>query len=165
MNITILDNGSEIRRAFIKKFTMPWNEFQERYKEWIQSMAESNYTVRYEKLYLWELMDYPAISFAQSLELLRSMQGDVFLMSENDSKPHCHGIVINRKEYKGGVAITDAAELADLIEREWNEGGRHCILPEDLYVFDAAMKRLLAFTHEYDGKGRRYCKMVGFMCT
>ena len=164
MKIVLAENSAEIRRIFIEYFTMTWSEFQNRNQEWIESAAKQNYIVRYEKLYLWELMEHPPFSFYQALELLRSMEGDVLLMSENASKPHCRGIIIDGKERKGAVAKANAAELADLIESEWNEVGRRCILPKDLYVFDELLERLLVFTHEYDGKGRRYCKMVGFKC-
>ena len=165
MKIVPKENSAEVRRAFIQRFTMTWAEFQKRNQEWIESVAKQNYIVRYEKLYLWELMDYPRISFHQALELLKSMECDVLMMSENESKPHCQGIIIDGRKRKGAVATANAAELADLIESEWNEVGRRCVLPQDLYVFDESLERLLVFTHEYDSKGRRYCKMVGFMCT
>lgn len=180
--ITLVENGKEIRQAFIEKFTMTWDEFKVRQKEWIDALAAKNHTVTYEERYLWELMDHRAISFAKSLEFLRTMQGDVYVMSENEGKPDCHGIEIDGVEYKGGVAKMDAAELADIIEFEWNEGWRlsvldmylaHTVLPEDIYVFDTSMEHLLVFTNENDHweledtqpmkcAASRFCMMCGF---
>ncbi len=182
MNITLMENAQEIRQAFIETFTMSWDDFQSENKEWIQALAAKNYTVTCEERYLWELMDHRAISFAQSLDFLRSLPGDVFFMSENESKPDCHGIEVDGVECKGGVAKMNARELADIIEFEWNEGWRlsaldmylaHTVLPEDLYVFDASMEHLLVFTHENDhweleidqpmkAAASRFCMMCGF---
>lgn len=182
MNISIIGNGEEIRRAFIQKFTMPWDVFREKHNAWIKTLAAKNRPVIYQERYLWELMDHREISFAQSLALLRTIPGDVFFMSENGDKPHCYGIRVNGIEYKGGVARMDAAALADLIEYEWYEEWRLSaldmyladkVLPDDLYVFDAAMEHLLVFTHENDyweleleqpmkAAASRFCKMYGF---
>jgi hypothetical protein len=84
LNIPILKNGTEVRQTFIKKFTIPWDEFQISHKKWIDYAATQNYKVTYEKLHLWELMDYRAISFTRSLEFLRAMPGEMYLMSENE---------------------------------------------------------------------------------
>jgi hypothetical protein len=182
LNIPILKNGTEVRQTFIKKFTIPWDEFQISHKKWIDYAATQNYKVTYEKLHLWELMDYRAISFTRSLEFLRAMPGEMYLMSENESNPNCRGIRIDGVEYKGGVVKMNAAALADLIEYEWYEPYRlnalgmyltHPVLPEDIYVFDASMEHLLVFTHENDYweleleqpmkcAASRFCMMYGF---
>jgi len=87
MKITLVDNANEIRQAFIEKFTMTWDEFKITHKEWIDALAAKNYTVTYEERLLWELMDHRAISFAKALDFLRTMQGDVYVMSEHESHP------------------------------------------------------------------------------
>ncbi len=169
LNISIIDNGNEIRRMFIEKFTS------------LQHKSNSHPTT-HKNRYLWELMDHRAISFAEALELLKSMPGEVLFMSESESKPDCQGIRVDGTEHKGRVAKMNAAELAELIEYEWNEGWRlsaldmyfpDAILPDDLYVFDAEMERLLVFTHETDCRDMeleqpmkaaesRFCMMYGF---
>ena len=180
--ITIVDNGHEIRQAFIGKFTMTWDEFQITHKEWIDSLAAKNYTVTHEELLLWLLMDHRAIPFAKALEFLRSMQGDVYVMSERESHPGHNEFEIDGVEHKGCVVRANAKELADLIEYEWYEPYRldalgmyltHTVLPADLYVFDERMEHLLVFTHETDYweledeqpmkcAASRFCMMSGF---
>ena len=182
MNITLIENANEIRRAFTEKFTMTWDEFKVSHKEWFDALAAKNYTVTYEELCLWDLMDHRAISFAKTLEFLRSMQGDVYVMSERESHPGHNEFEIDGVEYKNCVAKLNAKELADLIEYEWYEPVRldalgmyltHTVLPADLYVFDEAMERLLVFTHETDYweledeqpmkcAESRFCMMYGF---
>ena len=131
MKISILENSKEVRQAFIDKFTMTKDEFREKRREWIEAVGAKNYSVIYEERYLWELMDYRAISFAESLELLRTLSDDVCFMSENAEKPGCSGIEFEGVEHKGCVAKMNANELADLIEFEWNEGWRISTL--DMY--------------------------------
>ena len=180
--ITLVENGKEIRQAFIGKFTMTWDEFKVRQKEWIDVLAAKNHTVTYEERYLWELMDHRAISFAKALGFLRTMQGNVYVMSERESHPGRNEFEIDGVEYKGCVAKAKAAELADLIEYEWYEPYRldalgmyltHLVLPADLYVFDESMEHLLVFTHETDYweledeqpmkcAASRFCMMCGF---
>ena len=182
MKITLVDNANEIRQAFIEKFTMTWDEFKITHKEWIDALAAKNYTVTYEERLLWELMDHRAISFAKALDFLRTMQGDVYVMSEHESHPGRNEFEIDGVEYKGCVAKAKAAELADLIEYEWYEPYRldalgmyltHLVLPADLYVFDESMEHLLVFTHETDYweledeqpmkcAASRFCMMYGF---
>ena len=54
--ITLVENGKEIRQAFIENFTMTQEEFKVSHKEWIDALATKNYTVTYEELYLWDLI-------------------------------------------------------------------------------------------------------------
>lgn len=182
MEISIVGNGKEIRRAFIQKFTMPWEQFQEANKAWIQRCAAKNYPIIYEERYLWELMDYPEISFDQALALLRTLPGEVYAMTENESTPCCNWIKWSGIEYKGGVAKMDARALADRLAYEWYEDWRlstldmylaDVVFPYDLYVFDDAMEHLLVFTHENDfweleleepmkAAASRFCKVYGF---
>ena len=181
-NIALVDNANEISQAFIEKFTMTWDEFKITHREWIDALAAKNYTVTYEERLLWELMDHRAISFAKALDFLRTMQGDVYVMSERESHPGRNEFEIDGVEYKGCVAKAKAAELADLIEYEWYEPYRldalgmyltHLVLPADLYVFDESMEHLLVFTHETDYweledeqpmkcAASRFCMMCGF---
>ena len=182
LNLQIAENGKEIRKAFIEKFTLTKEEFARSRKEYIDTLASKGTCVNYEELYLWELMDHRSISFSSALGFLRSLGGEVFFMSENESNPNCVGIGSESDEYKGAVAKMDASELADLIEYEWNEGWRlsmfdryleNTVLPEDIYVFDGAMEHLLVFTHENDhweleieepmkAAASRFCMMNGF---
>lgn len=182
MKISILKNSKEIRQAFIDKFTMTEDEFRKKCRGWIEAVEDENCVIVYEERYLWELMDYHAISFAKSLELLKTLSGDVYFMSENEEKPDCLGIRVEGVEHKGGVAKMNAKELAELIEFEWNEGWRlsaldryltNTVLPEDIYVFDETMEHLLVFTHENDyweleieqpmkAAASRFCMMYGF---
>ena len=126
--------------------------------------------------------DYPTVSFARAIDLLRSMGGDVYFMSENESYPEYASITVDGVEHKGCVAKSNAAALADLIEFEWYEEWRlaarnmylaNTVLPEDLYVFDGAMEHMLVFTHENDhwdleieqpmvAAASRYCMAYGF---
>ncbi len=182
MNISIMKNGTKIRQEFIEKFTTTWEEFQIRNKEWIDNAAAHNYTITYESRYLWELIDHRAISFAKSLEFLRSIQGDVYVMSESESHPSYKTFIIDGVAYEEIVAKANAKELADLIEYEWYEPYRlealgmyfaNPVLPQDIYVFDESMDRLLVFTHENDywelereqpmkAAASRFCMMYGF---
>ena len=182
MKLVLVENANEIRKAFTEKFTMTWEEFQITNKAWIDAIAAKNDTVTYEELYLWDLMDHRSISFAKSLEFLRFMQGDVYVMSERESHPGHNEFEIDGVEYKNCVAKMNAKELADLIEYEWYEPVRldalgmyltHTVLPADLYVFDEAMEHLLVFTHETDYweledeqpmkcAESRFCMMYGF---
>lgn len=182
MNISVMENGTKMRQAFIEKFTMPWDEFQINNKEWIDALAAKNYTATYKERYLWELMDHRAISFATALALLRSLSGDVYIMSEIESTPGSHDFEIGGIKHKEIVAKINAKELSNLIEYEWYEPYRldalgmylaHTVLPEDLYVFDESMEHLLVFTHETDYweleleqpmkcAASRFCMMHGF---
>ena len=57
-SIEILENGKEIRKAFIEKFTATWEEFQVLHKDWIDACAQRNEVVEYDELYLWDKMQY-----------------------------------------------------------------------------------------------------------
>ena len=184
MDIAIAKNSLELRQAFMEKFTMTWDEFQISHKDWIDAVAAKNYTVKYEDRYLWEMMktEHRAISFAQSLGFLRSMHGDVYVMSESENHPGRNEFEIDGGEHKNCVVKMNAAELADLIEYEWYESYRldalgmyltNTVLPADLYVFDESMVHLLIFTHETDYweledeqpmkcAASRFCMMCGF---
>jgi len=182
LNVSIAKNGAELRRGLIKKFTMTWDEFQTSRKDWLDALAVRNYTVSYEELYLWDLMEHRAISFAAALEFLRSLPGEVYVTSERESHPGHNEFEIGGVEYREAVLRGSTAELADLIEYEWYESYRldalgmylaHTVLPADIYVFDASMEHLLVFTHETDYweledeqpmkcAASRFCMMYGF---
>ena len=103
--------------------------------------------------FMWDYMpeaDYPSVSFAVALNLLRSCPGDVIFMSEEPT----HRIGRCNTHF---VARANAESLSELIEFEWMEDARlfaedrylaDAILPEDLYVFTPEMDRMLVFTHE-----------------
>ena len=182
VTLTIHPDSAALRQAFIRKFTMPWEEFQVTHKDWIDGLAAKNHTVTYGELYLWDLMDHRAVSFSVALDFLRSMSGEVYVTSERESNGGHHEFEIDGMEYREVVVRANAAELADLIEYEWYEPYRldalgmyltHTVLPADLYVFDESMERLLVFTHETDFweledeqpmkcAASRFCMMYGF---
>lgn len=133
MNIQLerLDNYASIRSAFVKKFLLG---------SYMDAANEFTYS-----RFMWDYMpnaDYPSVSFAVALNLLRSCSGDVIFMSE---------------ESMNLIGRCNAKSLSDLIEFEWMENARlfaedrylaDAILPEDLYVFTPEMDRMLVFTHE-----------------
>lgn len=141
MNIQmeLLDNYARIRAAFVNKF-LPAS-----YMDAANESACSRF--------MWDYMpksDYPSVSFAVALNLLRSCSGDVIFMSEEST----YLIGRNNTQF---VAKANAESLSDLIEFEWMENARlfaeerylaDSILPEDLYVFTPEMDRMLVFTHE-----------------
>ena len=141
MNIQmeLLDNYASIRAAFVKKF-LP--------ASYMDAANESAYS-----RFMWDYMleaDYPSVSFAVALNLLRSCSGDVIFMSEEST----HLIGRNNTPF---VAKANTESLSDLIEFEWMEDARllaenrylaDVILPEDIYVFTPEMNRMLVFTHE-----------------
>ncbi len=175
-SITILGNREEIRKAFVRKFAIPL-------QEWPEVCRKRKWMIDYEVCFLWDrLSGGQEIIFAKALDCLKSLSEDVFFMSESELMPYCEGIRINGIEYKGGVAKMNAAALADLIAYEWYENFRlgaqdmyleYTVLPADLYVFDASMEHMLVFTHENDYWGieseqpmlaadSRFCLMIGF---
>ena len=55
MDISIVKNGKEFRRAFIRKFTIPWDEFKEAHQDWTERCAAKYYPIIYEGCCAWEL--------------------------------------------------------------------------------------------------------------
>ena len=162
MKITLLENNEEIRRTFIDRFVMSWDEFQVEHKEFIDKMLEKNQVVDiefYNRSYLWDRISskYPPTSFREALDFLSNIDGDVIFMSEDEKVPCSAGLFIDGNKIRSFAAKSNAKELAKLIEKEWfetyilEEQGRYNpnpILPEDLYVFDSSMSWLVVFTHE-----------------
>ena len=120
VTLTIHPDSATLRQAFIRKFTMPWEEFQVTHRDWIDGLAAQNHTVTYGELYLWDLMDHRAISFATALDFLRSMSGDVCITSERESNGGHHEFEIDGAEYTEVVIRGNAAELADLVWENLN---------------------------------------------
>lgn len=138
LQIKLLDNGELIRQAFIEKFLE-----------------------NYPSDLMWPKLkrEYPSISFAAALELLRNLPGDVLFMSEGPAYSCAHPLHYQGRDYLHFVARAEAKALSALIEFEWMEDARllaqnmylaNTILPEDLYVFSPEMDRVLIFTHETD---------------
>ena len=180
--IRMVENAAEIRRRFTETFTLSEAAFREARREWLATV-EKDGALDFNKLHLWDKMpDYRALSFEQALELLRTMEGEVLVMSEPPEHSYCHGITMEGREYKGGVACVGAAALAERLEYEWYEGWRaaaagsyleNALFPDDVYVFDGSMEHLLVFTHENDfweledeqpllAAASRFCMMAGF---
>ena len=142
---------------------MTWDEFQIVLKDFIENMKR-NHNIEfdlkmYEESLMWDRMppQYPKVSFAEALALLREKQGEVLFMSEDEKHPWPCELVYNNEKIKGFIAQADAMELANLIEDEWLSCYRLAaqemynpdeILPADMYVFDGSMNWFIAFTHE-----------------
>ena len=163
MKIQLLENSQHLREEFKHKFLMTWDEFQKALKDFIDNMKKNcNITFdykMYEESLMWDRMplEYPKVSFAEALALLREKHGDVLFMSEDEKHPWPCELVYNKEKIKGFIAKADALELADLIEYEWLNCYKLAaqymynpdeILPADLYVFDETMNWFIAFTHE-----------------
>lgn len=157
MNIRFLDNGEEIRKRFMDRFVLTWEEYQIQRKDWIARWAEKNYIIdfdHYRKDYMWCRMDekFPDVSFREALAFLREIPGDVYFMSEDENVP------LSPKSFlQNSVARGSARELADLTEEEWFEDYRLAmenrynpdhILPSEVYAFDDSMTWCVVFTHE-----------------
>lgn len=157
MNFKILDNTNNLREAFIDRFIMTWEEFQDELKDFIAEMEKKNYSVDiafYEQSYMWDKMSsaFPRVSLEEALAFLRECRGSVLFMSENSKVPCYRG-----KMPVDFIAEADAHALAEKIEQEWYGSYRlamqdmydpNAILPVDLYVFDSSMKWCVVFTHE-----------------
>lgn len=158
-NIRLLPNHEEIRRNFNAKFVYTEAEFELHHKDWIERSSAQGHPLSYDRLLLWDKMPcYQAISFDRALKFLRSLNGDVYALSE----PGGEGgrvFTIQGTRYSGVVIQVNAVALAERIEYEWYEEWRlgaldqyldDAMLPPDLYVFDPSMEHLLVFTHEND---------------
>ncbi len=163
MKITFLENAEEIRRNFIDRYVMSWDEFQNKDKDSANHLGID----WFEKAYLWDrfYLGVPIIAFPSALSALREHSGDVMIMSE-DNIHHPGELFYDNKKYINFVAKVNAKELANLIEKEWINWNLYDeksppALPEDLYVFDKSMKWFIAFTHETayitPGKNSRHC--------
>ena len=162
MKITLLENNEEIRRTFIDRFVLSWDEFQVELKEFIDEMSKKNEVVDidfYNRSYLWDRIPskYPSVSFREALDFLSNIEGDVIFISEDDNVQCSAELFYEGNKIRSFVAKSNAKELAKLIEKEWfetyilGEQGMYNpnpILPEDLYVFDKSMSWFVVFTHE-----------------
>ena len=143
MKITLLENNEEIRRKFVDRFVMSWDEFQ---------ASEHHLGIDcFEKSYLWDrfYLGVSIVSFSSALATLREHTASVLIMSE-DNIHHPGELFYSNRKYINFVARVNANELANLIEKEWDYGfsDANDVLPLDLYVFDESMKWFIAFTHE-----------------
>ena len=113
----------------------------------------------YDNSHMWDKMppDYPSISFAEALELLRGIEGEVVFISEARTQMGSSALFCAGEKIIDFAAEANAEELAELIEKEWFEAYRLAeqdmynpcaVLPDDIYVFDRQMSRLIVFTHE-----------------
>ena len=155
MKITLLENNEEIRRKFVDRFAMSWDEFQVRCKDSANHLGID----WFENSYLWDRIPskYPSVSFREALDFLSNIEGDVIFISEDDNVQCSAELFIDGNKIRSFVAKSNAKELAKLIEKEWfetyilGEQGMYNpnpILPEDLYVFDSSMSWFVVFTHE-----------------
>lgn len=172
LNLEIVQNPS-LRYRFINRFLLSRKEYE----------AKQNLGAEpYEEALLWDRMPkYPRIFFREALRLLRAIDGEVLVFTEENPTP-MSGLVLHGTEYKKAVARGNSREIADCIECEWFENRRlslenaslaNSVFPEDFYVVSPDFSRLIVFTHETDfwhleqeepvkvGMSR-YCMAVGF---
>ena len=176
IKIEIMQEGRELRDAFIKKFLLTWEEFQMEYGDFLENMKEKHYEFKFEDALMWDRMPraYQEPTYAEALAMLRELGGEVYFLAEPNGELCFDGMI-----YQNYVARANAAELARLIEYDWYESLKaedyfyNAILPPDLYVFDASMTHLIVFTHENDpwdfafddphrAAEARYCIAYGF---
>ena len=162
MKITLLENNDEIRRKFIDRFIMSWDEFQVELKDFIDNMRKRNEVVdidSYNKSYMWDKIssNYSRVSFREALKYLSSINNDVIFISEDENVPCYAELFIDGNKIRSFAAKANSKELTELIEKEWFETyilweqgmyNPNPILPEDLYVFDKSMSWFVVFTHE-----------------
>ena len=72
MHIRLLDNAKDIRKAFINRFVVSWEEFQIQHKDW------------YEKSFMWEKLDlrFSTVSFNEAITFLKEHTGSVLFLTE-----------------------------------------------------------------------------------
>lgn len=160
MNIRLLENGDLIQRAFIEKFTLTYNQFilKHQAKTKVETYIKEDSDM--DAVLIWDKLntDFAQISFHEALKSLQDIDGEVLLMPD-PSKTSGDYLAIDGIKRKDCVAAANAKALAELIEYEWYENWKafsqerwldNTILPDDLYVFDENMERVVIFTHEYD---------------
>lgn len=157
MDIRLLDNAAQIRKAFVSRFLLTWEEFQVQHKEWIAKNTDFGFPISiewYDRSYMWDRVnsDFIGVSMDEALSYLRRHSGPVLFMSELGEDTHYRG-----ERIVDFVAEADAHTLADKIRKEWfdafvltpqNMYDPDAFLPDDLYVFDTSMKWCVVFTHE-----------------
>ncbi len=154
MHINLLHNAKDIRKAFMNRFVLSWDEFQIQHKDWIAEKAKNNYPITldwYEKTFMWERMNpkFPAVSMKDAIAFLKEHSGSVFFITERGNPAYCQLVDF--------TAEADVHILADRIEQEWFDDYRleaqnmynpDAFFPTEVYVFDASMKWCVVFTHE-----------------
>ena len=94
MYIKLLDNAKDIRKAFIDRFVVPWEEFQIQHKDWIIEMSKTNHLITadwYKKSFLWKKMNshFLTVSFNEALAFLKEHSGPVFFITEKGNPSYC----------------------------------------------------------------------------
>ncbi len=157
MEIKLLDNAIEVRKAFIDQFVLSWEEFQIKNQDLITTYClDVNW---YNEAYLWDKLDFDfhIATFSEALSALKAHTGNVLIMSEGETHDQPGELFCDNERIKNFIAQVNSEELAKLIEKEWfysyelaaRDMYDPCpVLPEDLYVFDESMSWLIVFTHE-----------------
>ncbi len=155
MHIKLLNNAKEIRKAFINRFVMTWEEYQIQRKDWIAKMAKTNSPITenwYKNSFLWDKLNarFSTVSFKDALSFLKEHSGPVYFITEKGHPAYC--------QLTDFIGESDAQILAIQIEQEWYDGYRiegrnkynhNTFLAEDIYVFDTSMDWCVVFTHEF----------------
>ena len=154
MHIKLLDNAKDIRKAFLNRFVMSWDEFQIQHKDRIAKMAKTNYPItieRYESAFMWEKMNPNSanVSIKDAVAFLKECSGSVFFITEGGNSAFCQLVDF--------TAEADANALATRVEQEWYDNYRleaqnmynpDAFFPSEVYVFDTSMEWCVVFTHE-----------------
>ena len=157
MDFKLLDNAVEVRKAFIDRFVLSWEEFQIKQQEWLVTYGID--IKWYNEAYLWDKLnfDFSIATFSEALSAIKTHTGNVLIMSEGELHHQPGELFYNNERIKNFVAQINGEELTKLIEKEWFDSYKLAardmynpcpILPEDLYVFDESMSWLVVFTHE-----------------
>jgi len=155
MQYRFLNDPQTIRKKFVGKFLLPFEDFSALHPNWAERYDE----VYYAGMYMWDRF-IPAgkqISFAEALIFLKARDGEVWFLTEG---PECIATdFCQLDKQRRYVAAASAGELAKLAECEWfaeyelAEQGCYLadpVLPSDFYVFDGSFCWCLVFTHETD---------------
>ena len=94
LNLEIVQNPS-LRYRFINRFLLSRKEYE----------AKQNLGAEpYEEALLWDRMPkYPRIFFSEALRLLRAIDGEVLVFTEENPTP-MSGLVLHGTEYKKAVS-------------------------------------------------------------
>ena len=155
IKISILphEQAEKIKKTFQEKFLLTWKEYKTQNNELVKLLSSNKYFVSSGIINTYERFAIRKdTSFVSCVNRLKNKEGDVYFLSEDEDFPESRGVVIDGKEYRGGVFSAKAYDLALLLEYEWNEYLENeeasLVLPLDLYVFDSSFKKAIALTDE-----------------
>ena len=151
MKIELFVLPSVMREDFTDAFVLSKEDLEVARPEWREKLEAmgADFDAWYAEAYLWEKLspDLPVADFDTALSLLRGQEGTVLFMSEAESSGKPCALLHYGREVCDFVAMAAPRELA---------------LPEDLYVFDTTLGRVIVFTHEtVTTPESRFCRGFG----